>query len=309
MLSRAGRRRLFRRSNSYAIAGEAAAGYLFITPAMLFIAGFTLLPLVGVVLLALRNTTFYNFPGQFVGIKNFLNLFAGTSGWWSTLLNTFIIAAVNIPLGVALALLAAVLVNERLPARTFFRWGFLVPVSGSAVAVALMWLVFFDPSKGGIFNYVLLQLHVTQAPVTWLGNPSTALGSVILTMVGNFGFRMLIYLSALQTIPRELYEAAEIDGAGRWRSFFEITWRQVAPATYFIVINDLASSLSAGFQQVYVLTGGGPAGASRVVSLSIYQRAFVYNQLGYTNAMSFVVLFFTAIVTFTIGARFRAEAR
>src|SRR5690606_26359375 len=116
-------------------------------------------------------------------------------------------------------------------------------------------------------------------------------------------FRMLIYLSALQGIPKELYEAAKIDGAGGWATFRYVTWPMVMPATFFILVNNLAGSLREGFEQVYVLTGGGPMGATEIIPLSIYRDAFVYNQIRYASAISVVVLVLTIFITLTVGRR------
>lgn len=283
--------------------GETFSGWSFILPGLVIVTTFTFVPLIATLLLSFRDVSSFNFPGRWIGVQNYVDLFTWDYSWWTALKNTLIIACVNIPVGMALGLLAAILVNQPLRGRTLFRWGFLIPVSGSAVAVSMMWILVFEPSRGGFLNYALTSLGITDRPIAWLGNEVTALPAVILTMFGNFGFRMLIYLSALQGIPRELYEAAKIDGAGSWATFRYVTWPMVMPATFFILVNNLASSLREGFEQVYVLTGGGPMGATEIVPLSIYRNAFVYNQIGYASGISVIVLLLTIVITLTIGRR------
>ncbi len=287
---------------------EARTGWGFILPSLTVIGVFVIIPLISAIGLSFTDANSLNFPGVFVGLRNYLDFFTWDFAAQRALFNTLLMAALNIPLGIVFGLTAALLVNEQLPGRTFFRWGFLVPVAGSAVAVSMMWILVFEPSSGGFLNYILLKLGIIDEPQAWLGNVATAMPAVIVAMVGNFGFRMLIYLSALQGIPLELYEAAKIDGAGRWAEFRYVTWPQLMPATFFIIVNNLASALRMGFDQVYVLTGGGPMDATKVISLAIYENAFVYNQLGYSAALSVVVLIVTAIITLTIGRYIRRKA-
>lgn len=282
---------------------EALSGWAFIAPGLMVVATFTFVPLIATVLLSFRDVSSFNFPGTWLGVRNYVDLFTWDYSWWPALRNTLIIACVNIPVGIGLGLLAAILVNQPLRGRTFFRWGFLIPVSGSAVAVSMMWILVYEPSRGGFLNYALTSLGIIDRPIAWLGNEATALPAVIFTMFGNFGFRMLIYLSALQGIPKELYEAAKIDGAGGWATFRYVTWPMVMPATFFILVNNLAGSLREGFEQVYVLTGGGPMGATEIIPLAIYRNAFVYNEIGYASAISVVVLALTILITLTIGRR------
>ena len=234
-------------------------------------------------------------PPEFAGFRNFRRL-AGDREFWAALRHTLVFLGGYIPLVMISGLLVAVALNGRIPARNFFRAVYFLPVVTSWVAVALVWKWLLNPSFG-LVNNLLAGIGVTGP--AWLFDPQWAMFSVILTSVWkDVGFVMVILLAGLQGIPREYYEAAAIDGARGRQNLLYITVPLLSPALFFALSISLINSFQV-FDQVYVMTGGGPAGATTVLVERIVKNAFTFSRMGYASAMSwvlFVLIFVTTLV-------------
>jgi multiple sugar transport system permease protein len=206
----------------------------------------------------------------------------------------------TVPVAMAIAVLIAVLLNNKLRLRAWYRAAFFLPHITATVAIALVWMWMYQPDIG-LFNALLAKVGI-DGPA-WLADPSYALTSVILVGIWKgIGVKMLIYLAALQAIPRDLYEASELDGAGGARKFFSITLPLLRPATFFVFVVSMIDAFQV-FDQVYVLTpNGGPANSATVMTYEIYRTAFTEFDMGTACAQS-VVLFAFLLVLTLIGRR------
>lgn len=236
-------------------------------------------------------------PPRWVGLRNFRQLVTDPE-FWAALRHTLTFLGGYIPTVMAVGLLVALALNSRLPARSAFRTVYFLPVVMSWVAVALVWRWLLNPYYGLLNNF--LSVFGIQGPA-WLFEPTWAMVSVILTSVWkDTGFVMAILLAGLQAIPLEYYEAAEIDGATVVQRVRFVTLPLLAPAIYFALSISLINSFQV-FDQVYVLTGGGPAGATTVLVERIVKNAFSFSRMGYASAMSWAlfVLIFAVTLAFS----------
>lgn len=264
---------------------------LFLLPSLSGLILFTLLPILASLGLTLFSWDLLT-PPHFIALGNFDRLLHDPT-FWASLSHTLYFIAGYIPLVMVLALGLAVILNQNLPGRVLFRGAFFLPVVSAWVAVALLWQWIFNP-RFGLVNY-LLALFGLHGP-NWLFDPNWAMPAIIITSVWkDIGFIMVMFLAGLQDIPADYYEAASIDGAGAWQSFWYITRPLLAPATFFALIISLINSFQV-FDQVWIMTSGGPAGATTVLVEEIVKNAFSYGQMGYAAALSWVlfVLVFAA---------------
>lgn len=242
---------------------------------------------------------------EFIGLANFRRMF-GDPQFLGSLGRTAIYLGVLTPVLFVAALLLALLVKQRFPLVGLFRSAFFVPYVVSLVVVGLVWQ-FVLTDKVGILSRLVEPLGI--AP-SWLGDPTFALASVIAISVWyQMGYYMIIFLAGLQDIPREYYEAARIDGAGPWQAFRDVTWPLLKPTSFFVLLTSVIAAITGGFDLIYILTNGGPANATTVVIIYIFQQAFVFGEFGYAAAMSsFLVLAMLAlsVVIFRVtqGGRF-----
>lgn len=266
---------------------------LFLGPSLVGITAFVVLPILTSLGLAFTDWDLLTTP-RFVGLDNFRRLLADPE-FWTTLRNTVKYLVGYIPLVLILALAIAVALNQRLPARSFFRALYFLPVVTSWVAVSLMWMWLYNPVFGLVNNF--LGWFGIRGP-GWLFDANWAMPAVILTSVWkDTGFMMVILLAGLQGIPGEYYEAASIDGASPWQNLRFITVPLLMPALFFALMISLIGSFQV-FDQVYIMTGGGPAGATMVLMERIVRNAFGYNRMGYAAAMSWVLFLFIFVVSF-----------
>ena len=267
---------------------------LFLGPSLVGVAVFLLGPIVASFGLSFASWDLLT-PPRFVGLENFRRLW-GDADFWAALRHTLSFLAVYIPLVMGFGLLVAVALNSRLPGRTFFRAAYFLPVVTSWVAVALVWTWLLNPAFG-LVNNLLGAVGVTGP--AWLFDPRWAMPAVVFTSTWkDTGFVMTILLAGLQGIPRELYEAASLDGADGRRRLLHVTLPLLTPALFFALSISLINSFQV-FDQVYVMTGGGPAGATTVLVERIVKHAFSFSQMGYAAAMSwvlFVLIFATTLV-------------
>ncbi len=222
---------------------------------------------------------------DWVGLSNYQDVFDDEL-FWRALANTTTYTAWTIPLSMAVGLGLALLLNQRLRALGVYRTIYYLPVVTSMVAVAMIWIQLFDPLYGLISN-ALESIGITG--VDWLGDPHLAMPTVVAVSVWkSIGWTMLIYLAGLQGIPDSLKDAAAIDGASGWQSFWKISLPLLRPTTFFIFVTSLIGAFQV-FDQVYVMTGGGPANATTTLVHQIYNAAFKALDMGYAAAMSFVL--------------------
>lgn len=292
-------RRFWSRSNE-------KVGYLFILPSLIHILAFLFIPLVFSFFLSFRDWTKPSFQeAPYVGLDNY-NFLMSDRRFWQAMGNSAYYTLLAVPLGMAISLGIAVVMNQKLKGVYFFRTLFFMPVVSSWVAVSIIWLTLLDPNVG-IVNYVL-KLFGLPGP-NWLGDPRSAMPSIVLiTIWKSAGFNMVIWLAGLQAIPQELYEAAAIDGASRWQSFWRITLPLLAPTSFFLAVTGVIGSLQV-FTPVYVLTKGGPLDSTNTAVYHIYRRAFQEFDFGYASAQSWVLfaVIFIATLVQVVYVRRRQE--
>ncbi|MGW7538300.1 carbohydrate ABC transporter permease [Amycolatopsis sp. NPDC054798] len=271
---------------------ENLSAYGLLCAALVVFAMFSWYPIVRGVLLSFQQVDFVN-PPTWVGIDNFARLFADPLfgvAWRNTLLFT-VLALV---FGFAVPFLTAVLLNELRHARAFFRLAVYLPVMLPPVVTALMWKWFYDPGSG-LFNSALGAAGLSGPQ--WLDSSGTAMLSLVFVSTwANMGSTTLIYLAALGTIPGELYEAAELDGAGMWKRLRHVTFPQTRFVLLMLLLLQIVATMQV-FTEPYVMTGGGPDDSTVTVLLLLYRYAFVYNDFGSASAMS--LLLFLALGVFS----------
>lgn len=266
----------------------------FLFPSLAGLLIFLIIPMLASLVL-----TFYEWdpliPTRFIflGLENYQTLIKD-GDFWDALRHTLFFIVGYIPLVLVSGLGVALLMNQKLIGRTFFRGAFFMPVISAWVAVALMWTWIFNP-KFGIINYLLGLIGITGP--TWLYDPNWAMPAIILTSVWkDTGFIMILFLSSLQSIPNEYYEAAALDGANNWAKFRYITLPLLSPTVFFTLIISLINSFQV-FDQVWIMTEGGPAGATTVLVQQIVNNSFRYGRMGYAATLSWVLFLIVFAVT------------
>ena len=271
---------------------QALTGYLFVLPAMAVFFVFTLLPVLFAAYISFTNYDVFT-RIDWVGLDNYLAVFEDDL-FWRALQNTAIYSLFSVPLGMALGLAVALLLNRKLRGLSFYRTAYYLPVVSSMVAVSMIWIQLFDPAYGVVSTALSA---VGLGGIDFLGDPNWAMPSIIAVSVWKVvGWNMLIYLAGLQAIPDYLHEAAAIDGANRWQGFWKITLPLLAPTTFFIFVTSVIGAFQV-FDQVYVMTGGGPANATTTLVHQIYNAAFKSLDMGYAAAMSFIVFGIIMVVS------------
>ena len=264
-------------------------GYLFISPWLIAFLAFTLLPIAASLFLAFTNYDVLNPNWKWVGLQNFERMFTRDPRYIKSLQATFFYAFVAIPLRLTFALAVAMLLNTHRRGVSSYRAAYYAPsIIGGSVAVAVMWREIFGTD--GLINAIL------GTQVAWLGNPTTAIWTLIILAVWQFGSPMLIFLAGLKQIPREFYEAASIDGANGGRQFWHITLPLLTPIIFFNLVMQLISGFMV-FTQAFIITGGAPLDTTLFYALYLYQRAFVSLQMGYASARAWVLLAIIAVMT------------
>ena len=281
-------RRMWRR----AITSEHLAGWAFVMPAFVLIAVFALIPIGWSLLLSFQNNNLLS-PPHYIGLSNYRQL-TKDPAFRSAVRHTLVYTALFVPISVGGALALAVALNQRIRGISFYRMAVFVPVVTSTVATGLVFLWLLDPTFG-LVNYMLHAVGLPQQQ--FLQDTNQALYCIVaMTVWGWLGFDVIVYLAALQGIPRELVEAAEIDGASRWGVFRNVTLPLLGPATLFLVVWSTINALQL-FDEVYVTTRGGPLGATTVVVYYLYQQAFQFFNGGYGAAIAMVLFVVILIVT------------
>lgn len=266
--------------------------YMMILPAYTIFTVFILIPIFMVLYYSFTNYNLYQAP-DFVGLKNYVKAF-GDRNFVASVKNTLVYAGITLTLQLSIGLLIAVLLYRKSRLIPVFRTTIYLPHVMSMVCVSMVWLWIFD-SNYGLFNALMKALGL---PVQkWLLDPELAMPCVILVSVWKgVGYNMVLFLSGLTGIPASLYEAAELDGAGAIKKFTHITWPLLQPTTFFLVVTGIVNCFAV-FEQVNILTNGGPLKRTTTIVHQIYQNAFLEFKMGYASAMSVLLLAFSLIVT------------
>ena len=268
--------------------------YLYILP---WILGFAILQLYPFVSSFIYSFTDYTVGAKatFQGLANYKKLFTQDKEFWNSLKVTILFALYTVPGKLIMALAVAMFLNRDLKGINLIRTLYYIPsLFGGSVAVALLWrLMFLD---NGVINAILSALHLPV--IQWLGDTRYALRTICMLEIWQFGSSMVMFLAALKQVPRSLYEAAELDGAGKVTRFFHITLPQISPIIFFNLINQTIQALQ-NFTSAQVITEGGPLKSTYVLGLKLYKEGFSYFKMGYASAISWVV--FAAIMIFTLA--------
>ncbi|MDB5592088.1 MAG: u 1 [Enterovirga sp.] len=275
-------------------ARDTLIGWALLAPAMTLLVAFTHWPALASLIESFYSTARPRRPARFVGTANYEQILADPV-FWQAFSNNLLYAAGTIPVSIALAILMAVWVNDRIPGRTFARVAYFTPTVLPMIAVANIWLFFFTPGYGlleqitGAFG---LPSH------NWLGSPETALAAVTVVAIWKeAGFFMIFYLAALQAIPPVLAEAASLEGASRWTFFRRVQFPLLMPTTLFVLINAVINAFRM-IDQIIVMTRGGPDNATTLVLFYIYQVGFSFWDTAYAAALTVVLLALLGLVAF-----------
>ncbi|WP_460530292.1 MULTISPECIES: carbohydrate ABC transporter permease [Humibacter] len=270
-------------------------GYLFILPSIIGCAVFVAYPLVMSAYYSLTHWNGVTAP-RFIGFGNYITMFTKDPLFWGTFWNTIVYAVISVPLALVLGLALAVLLNRKLKGVKVFRTIFYLPVVLPAVAVLSMWKYLFDP-QFGLVNQVLGWFGIP--PLQWLQSPDTSLMTVILIGLWGVGGTMIIFLAGLQNVPDDIIEAAKLDGAGAWRTFWTMTLPMITP----ILLLQLVLGINAAFQaftNIALLTTGGPNNSSNLLMYKIYTDGFggtTNATMGYATAEVWVLFVLIMIIT------------
>ncbi len=266
--------------------------FAFLAPSAIPLALFTIYPMIGALWTSLHEWNLLA-PMEFVGLDNYAALLQDELTQ-RAFLNTLYYLVGYLPLVYIGGLALALALNSRIPARAFLRGVYFLPVVTSWIVVALVWRWLLNPSVG-VVNVVLGWVGV-DGPGWWT-DPTWAMPSIILASAWkDLGFVMIILLAGLQAIPQELYEAARVDGAGPWRRLVSVTLPMLSPSTFFVLVISLINGFQV-FDQVYAMTGGGPAGSSTVVVQQIYDLTFRYGAAGEASALSWMLFVLVLAIT------------
>ena len=268
-------------------------GLLYIAPWLLGFLIFQLYPFIASLCYSFTDYTLLNQP-QFVGLKNYLTLFTTDKQFLSTMKITGFYALLSVPLKLAFALFIAILLNAKIKGIGIYRSLYYLPsILGGSVAVSVLWRVIF--MKDGMINHCIGLLGL--GPVNWLTDAKLALITLSLLQVWQFGSAMVIFLAALKGIPAELYEAASIDGSGKWNQFLHITLPQISSVVFFNLIMQSIQALQ-NFTSAFVITGGGPMKRTYIIGMKLYDDAFRFYKVGYACAESWIL--FLVILALTL---------
>jgi len=270
--------------------------YVFLLPTLTLVGAFTIYPVIASIWFSFLDWNGFERAGTFIGLGNYSELIADPL-FWNAFKNTIVFLALAVPLRVGLALLLAIILNAQFPLVRIFRTAIFLPVVTTAAIVGVVMRYVLDPTAGPL-NIALLNSHILGQPLNFLGSAGLALYSAVGIWVWKWlGITLIYWLAALQTIPRDLYEAAELDGAGAWTRFRFITLPLLTPFTLIITLITVIDATNV-FDLMLTLTGGGPFYATEVIDIYVYRQAFTSNvpRLGYASAaaiffgLSFIVI-------------------
>ena len=303
---------------------EAVAGYLFILPNFVGFLVFTLVPVVVSLVLSFVKWDILT-PPNFVGFANFLNLLgfhreagqliANDPLFWKCFGNTLFLMLV-IPIEIMAALALAVAMNQKIKNMALYRTFYFLPTITNGVAICLLWAWIYNYDFG-LLNHLFQQaadfLYVPFQRIPWLtsvkwSKPSLMIMSLWI-MLG--GYNMILFMAALQNVPRELYEAADIDGANGWQRFWSITWPMISPTTFFITVMAVIGGFQGGFMQAYIMTGGGPDRSTTTLEYLIYNHLYSWQHAGYAASIAwfvFIMIFVVTLINWKFGGKLVQES-
>ena len=271
-------------------------GYLFISPWLIGFFTLTLIPIATSLVLGFTDYDILSAAPQWVGLRNFEKMFFDDPRYWRSVRATVYFVFASVPLKLIFALIVAMLLNSARRFISIYRAVYYAPsVVGGSIAVAVMWREIFGGQ--GLLNAILAVFGIPGR--AWLGDPETAIWTLILLAIWQFGSPMLIFLAGLKQIPAEYYEAAAIDGAGPWAKFIRITLPLLTPVIFFNLVMQIIFGFMV-FTQAFVVTGGAPLDTTLFYNLYVYSRAFRTFEMGYGAAMAWVMLLVIACLTAVI---------
>ncbi len=277
-----------RRGRSSASIRRDLLGYAFLTPWLIGFLCFTLGPVLASLYLSFTNFDLLR-PAVWTGTDNYVRMFTADPRFFHALRVTFTYMLFEVPLKLTFALLVAMMLDKAIRGGAFYRALFYIPsLLGGSVAIAVLWRQMFEGN--GTVNQILLWAFGFQGP-SWISNPDTAVYTLVLLAVWQFGSPMIIFLAGLRQVPQDLYEAASMDGAGAWRKFYKITLPMLAPVIFFNMVLQVIEGFKA-FTSAFVVSGGtgGPVDSTLFYTLYLYQEAFHYFRMGYASALAWVLL-------------------
>ena len=298
---------------------EAIAGYLFLLPNLLGFLVFTLVPVALSLALSLVNWDMLSAP-KFVGLANFVSLLGfhleGGSMvpndplFWKCVGNTLFLMII-IPIEMMVALLLALAMNQKIKGIKVFRVLYFLPTITNGVAICLLWAWLYNYDFG-LLNSLIIKLggflNTTFKGIPWLTSTTWSKPSLMIMglWIAMGGYNMILFVAALQGVPKELYEAAEIDGADSWHKFWSVTWPMISPTTFFIAIMAVIGGFQGGFMQAYVMTGGGPERSTTTLEYLIYNHLYSWQHVGYAASIAwfvFVIVFLITLFNWRFGGR------
>lgn len=275
---------------------ENIAGYVFISPFIIGFLTFLAIPMFMSLIFSFTDYNILQFP-KFVGFKNYITMLTGDAKFWQVFGVTFYYVIFSVPLRLIMALAIAMLLVKNTRMTGFYRAVLYLPsIIGSSVAVAILWRRLF--ASDGVINAILGSIGF-KTTIAWLGRTDTAIWTLIILSVWQFGSSMLIFLSGLKQIPTVLYEAAKVDGANRVQSFFKITLPMLTPTIFFNLINQIINGFMA-FTQSYIITQGKPKDTTLFYTVYMYQNSFTYGKMGYGCAMAWFMVIVVSLLAFII---------
>ncbi|MGS2586144.1 carbohydrate ABC transporter permease [Streptomyces hebeiensis] len=269
-------------------------GYVFLTPWMIGAAVLTLVPMAVSLYLSFTDYNLFD-PPRWVGLRNYQEMLTEDPRFWRSVGTTLLYVVVAVPLKLLLALGAAMLLRSLGRGRSFYRSAFYAPsLLGASMSIALVWRALFN--DGGSVPQVLSAVGIDVGG--WVGDPGLAVFVIVLLTVWQFGAPMVIFLAGLQQISPDLYEAAALDGAGRWRQFVSVTVPMLSPVVFFNLVLEMIQSFQV-FTPAFAVSGGdgGPADSTMFYTLYLYERGFTASHMGYAAAMAWLLLIVIGVIT------------
>lgn len=288
---------------------RARFAYFLVMPALVLVLLLNVLPLIQGVIVSLQNQNMIRpNPTAFVGFRHYARALFVETEFWATTARTIYWTLGSVAGAYILSLGLALLLNMDIWGRGLFRALFLIPWVIPDVVTALLWKWFYS-DQFGMANFALMKLGLINSPILWLSNPAAAMPAVIVVQIWKlYPIMTIVLLAALQGVPKELHEAAKIDGANTWQRFWYITMNFLRPSSMIIVLLGCIWTFQS-FDIVYLLTGGGPAGATQTLPIMVYVKAFWASELGYAGAIGVLMLVFLLLLGFAYQLIDRATAR
>ena len=276
------------------------ASYFFIAPGLILFTVFMAVPVITSLFLSFTK---YNVlqPPVWVGLDNYREIIFHDQRFWKAMINTVFYVAGVVPVGICLALLLAVAIDQKIKCKNFFKTMFFIPAITSTVAISVIWKWLFAGEKYGLINHFLIQIGLQ--PLDWLMSTTYTLPAIMIVSVWQgVGYNMILFLAGLQAIPGVMYEAADIDGANTWEKFWNITFPLLKPTMIFVVIIGVINSFQV-FEQVYIMTGAEGEGIGGVLDCALTNVAYLYDtgfqkfRMGYASALAYMIFALIFVIT------------